>query len=799
MVRLLFRKLRRDVRAQRAQFVAVMVTLGIGIVLFGASYDAFQNLQASYDRLFVDLRFASLWVTGGDAPQITQAAQGDPDVSAVATRSVADVSFRIAAAGGGEHKLFGSVVGMPAAGQPAVNRVLVQDGGYLDPAKPDGVLVEQHLAAHFHLAPGSHIDVYEADGWHTLDVLGVAASAEYLWPARSRQDILTSPDDFGVIFAPEPLVAALPAARVQTMIRLRDGADAAAADARLAAQARGLGGLDAYTRAEQPSNAALQEDIQGFGEMSVMFPLLFLSAAMMGTYILLSRLVHSQREVIGTLRASGLGARTILLHYLEYGLAAGLVASIPAAVIGVLLGRAITGAYTAEISLPITVHGLHAGTAAVGVIAGTVAGLIAAAAPAFAALRVEAAEAMRGMAPTGGGGLSLWERLLPPLRGLPARWRMTLRNVGRNKRRSVYTASGVVLALTLVIVAWGMLDTIDILLNRQFNQVQQWNASLHLSEPADAAAVQTVANVDGVARAEGVLDAVVVVSHGDRAYGTELLAYPAGTQMHRFLRVGGGEATLPPDGGVLLGVAMRDLLGIRVGDTVTLSLPNSSLGVERPVAGFVSEPLGTFAYVSLGALQQAVAARGGAAAAALVQPNEVQLRYAAGVGGATMRDRLTALPGVTSFTDARALLDSVQSLLGLFYVIIGAMLVFGGLMASALIFNTMSANVAERSAEMAGLRAAGLARSTLSRLIAAENLLLVVLGIPFGLVIGYLVAGQFMASFSSDLFQFGLQMRARTFVLAALGMLVVAGIAQIPALRSAGRIDLARVVRQRSA
>jgi hypothetical protein len=37
----------------------------------------------------------------------------------------------------------------------------------------------------------------------------VGVSAEYLWVARSRQDVLPSPAEFGVIFAPRPLLTQL--------------------------------------------------------------------------------------------------------------------------------------------------------------------------------------------------------------------------------------------------------------------------------------------------------------------------------------------------------------------------------------------------------------------------------------------------------------------------------------------------------------------------------------------------------------------------------------------------------------
>ncbi len=71
-----------------------------------------------------------------------------------------------------------------------------------------------------------------------------------------------------------------------------------------------------------------------------------------------------------------------------------------------------------------------------------------------------------------------------------------------------------------------------------------------------------------------------------------------------------------------------------------------------------------------------------------------------------------------------------------------------------------------------------------------------VVGLIPGLVFGYLMAPAFMASFSSDLFQFNLQIRPTTFVLTA-AILVVGLVSQGPALRSVGRIDLGKLARQR--
>ena len=51
----------------------------------------------------------------------------------------------------------------------------------------------------FGLEPGDTLAVATVDGWADVEVLGVAASPEYLWPAKSRQEILILPDEFGVV------------------------------------------------------------------------------------------------------------------------------------------------------------------------------------------------------------------------------------------------------------------------------------------------------------------------------------------------------------------------------------------------------------------------------------------------------------------------------------------------------------------------------------------------------------------------------------------------------------------------
>ncbi len=790
MVSTLNVKLLRDLAARRGQLAAVAVTIFLGVALFAASYDAYQNLTASYDRFFVETHFADMQLSGAGASNLRTQVDGLDGVSATETRQVAEMPLRV-----GSSTLLGRAVGMPSSGSPSVDGVILLDGQALNPTDPNGVLVDHHLADAFGLRVGDTLAMSLGTEWKTVTVRGIVASAEYLWPARSRQELLVPPDQFGVVFVPGPLLDALPAPLTtpELLVSYAPSADRAALDSRLVSLAS-QAGLATQTRDQQPSNAALHEDISGFGELSLMFPLLFLGAAGLATYVLLNRLVLQQRAQIGLLVASGYPRGAILRHLLGFGLVTGAAGGIPGAIAGVALGGLVTSVYTGVIGLPdsVRVVAFRPLTLVLALAFALVAGALSALAPALRASRISAAEAMRGSVPMGVGGASLFERLVPPLRRLPARWRMVLRGIGRNRVRSLSTMLGVALAAILVLVSWGMIDTMQVLVDRQFGQVDRQDAEIVLDAPAGSQALAAVAAVDGVASAEPVAHLPVVLATADTSYVTSLSGFEPDTAMHGFRAPNGDAESLPTDG-ILIGSALKDQLQLAVGDTVTITLTSTGAKVTDRVAGFVSEPLGTLAYGSLPHLDALFGADAVAQAT-----RSVQVRYSAGANPSQVADRLEAQPGVLAVSDSQAVAKIFNTLMGLFYAFVGVMLAFGAVMAFAILFVTIGSNVAERGTELATLRAMGMPIGVLGRLVSGENLLLTLAGIIPGLVLGYLAAMEFMASFNSDLFSFDLVVRPLTFVGTALGILVAAALSQWPALRAVRRLDLARVVRERA-
>jgi putative ABC transport system permease protein len=778
---------------QRWQFFAVFVTIALGVMLFAASYDAFLNLESSYNGTYERLGFADVTVTGADEAFPAAAAMIE-GVATVEARRVADVPFRI-----GADVLHGRLIGMPVDHQPVINEIDMTAGAYLSSGTPNGLVAEEHLAEYFALAPGDRIEVLAGSRWTEGTVIGAAVSAEYLWPAESRQNFFPPPGTFGVAFVSEEILDAVPGTAVaeQTVIRYSPDADREATDAAVDIAATAAGAADVLTQAEQPSNAGLKLDLQGFEQMAIMFPALFLLAAGMATFIILTRVVYAQRAQIGTLMASGVSRRLITRHYLSYGLILGLAGAVAGVVVGMLLGWAITGLYTDALGIPDTVTRFHWVTPIVGLLFGLAVGLLAALAPTRAASRLSPAEAMRGDTPTQDGRPSLAERLIPPLRRMPIRWLMVLRGVGRNRRRSLSTIIGVVLALTLVLASWGMIDTVANLLDRNFNEIAVEDSNAVLTVPVDDAAVEIVAATPGVQTAEAVVALAVSARGPDGSYASQLEAYQTDTAVHGFDTPDG----LVPSAGVLAGRALESEIGVSVGDAVVLSFPTLGTSLSTTVVGFVDEPLGTLIYMERGALERGlVAAEPSIPAGVLEDPSisVVKAVFENDADRAAVIDQIESLEITAAVIDSRGLYDMFQDFLGFFYAFVGIMLAFGAVMAFALIFNTISVNVAERKGEYATMRANGLSQQRLASLITGENLLLTALGIIPGLIVGYVVASVFMRSYSSDMFTFQLDMNWTTLLFSALAMLLVALLSVIPAIRTIRHLDIASVVRERS-
>ena len=375
---------------------------------------------------------------------------------------------------------------------------------------------------------------------------------------------------------------------------------------------------------------------------------------------------------------------------------------------------------------------------------------------------------------------------------------MTLRGMGRSKRRSLSTVLGVVLALILILASGGMIDSIVNMINDQFGVVDVQDASVIASEPISADLFAEVDATRGVTRSELSANFSASVTANGETLSTTLQGFEADTQMHGWTNPSGNL----PASGMLAGAGIADKLGVALGDHVTIDLPTHDVAIDLEIVEFVDEPLGMPLYAQYEVITEALREAGvedpeGLMAAPTV--TTVMTLFDPAIDRATVINGLEEVDGVLAVHDARSLYNTVQQFLGLFYAFTGIMLLFGGVMAFSLMFNTISVNIAERSTEFATLKANGMSDRTIGWMIVGENLFLTMLGIVPGVILGVWMASLFMGLFSNDSFNMSLSMSPVTVVIAAASMIAVALLSLIPGVRSVKRLDIGAVVRERAA
>ena len=794
-MRLLRRKLVRDIGASRWLFVAVTAVILLGVCLFGAAYMSFQNLSGSYDLTYRRLHFADFTTRFHSGPRdLEPRVRAIPGVAQVYGRLSQEVE--LAQHGRKLEKVVGRVISLPDYGQPPVNSVLLLQGRMPSPLRRE-LLLERNFAQVNGYRPGDTIAPVVLDEKVEFTVSGIAASPEYILAVRAKEYLMPSPSEFGVLFMAQAQAEQLLGASAsinELCVTVRERAQRERVKQAVEALLHPYGIEETITSEEQPSNSLLQVDLRSFRELSVIFPSFFLVIAAFTVYTLLARMVRSQRTQIGFMRASGYSRREMLTHYLEFAVALGLSGATVGTAAGYGLGVFSTHYYTGIVGVPFLDIRPHWGSMGIGWIAGVVVALAAGAGPARGAAKLLPAEAMRTETPIARRTWAL-RYMGRAFARLPYIWRLPLRNLIRQPRRTAYTALGVASAITLVIVSLGMLDASYAAINMYFYKVQVYDLRVTYLDPRPLSQLWRISNWEGVKRFEPGLMRPVELELGGKSYFTVVLGLPLDSRLY-LLYDERGRPLRVPETGMLIGGTVRKKLDARKGERLRVRLPGEPPEVQRwhqiPVVGYVQQPVGSLVYMSLSEARRVLgrdldlAPNGVTGAIIATDP-----RY-----GDFIRERLYDLPGVVEVESSAETHATIEEMMKLFYAYIGIMLAFGIALAVAILFNTATIGVLERSRELASLRSLGMGRRQVGLMVTIENAVTAAVGSALGMGLGRLLNIYFVAAYAGEQLELQPVIYARSYAITVTAVFIALMIAQIPALRTVNRLDLAKATKE---
>jgi len=736
-------KLIRDVWRLRGQTLAIALVIGAATATYVLAQSVHSSLSMTRDAYYSENKFADVFAQMTRAPRSITARIADlPGVKTAEGRisqfATLDLPGRI-------EPIRAQIVSVEEGGASKLNQVVLRRGRgpHID-ATGEVVLDEK-----FALANGFDIgDSFDATIYGTrqpLKVVGLALAPDFIW-TLAPGDLVPDELRYGILWmGRKALEAATDRVEAINAVSLTlDGSRSEADVIRsLDTIIEPYGGTGAYGRDDQISHAFLQSDLDQLKALAYSIPPIFLLVSTFLVYVVLSRLIRTEREKIGLLKAFGYSGTAIAWHYATFAVVIGALGVVIGLGAGNWMGRGMMNLYLDYYRLPLIRYEIPLLVIGNGAALAIGASLIGALGGVRQAARLTPAVAMNPPPPSiyKSGAVESFGRWL----GLKSVGEMILRHMARWPVRSGITVFGVALALGLLYSTLQFTDGTKAMLDTFFLRAQKQDMIVTLIEPRETAVLRDLEKLPGVMRVEGGRSVAARLTFGQRSQRTAIEGRDMEGQLSALIDSDQVEVEIAPTG-LTLSSIMAGKLGVRSGDVLNVELlEGRHTRAQLPVMKVVPEYVGDRVYASLETVAKLTLDNAAVNSALLkidpAQRDDLLIR---------LKDTPQTL-GVTERSRAQEkfqyVIDQNINVSLVFYVIFAAAIVVG------VVYNSARIIFSERAHELATLRVLGYTRPEVGTILLGELYFLIALSLPIGGVLGYYIGLFFVWAFSSDLYR----------------------------------------------
>ena len=524
-----------------------------------------------------------------------------------------------------------------------------------------------------------------------------------------------------------------------------------------------------YDRSNLPDYTGYGENADRMRAIGQVFPAIFFLVAALISLTTMTRMVEEQRTQIGTFKALGYERHSIAGKYLGYAL----LATVSGSVLGILFGEkvfpyiiitayGIMYQHMHEIMLPYNIqYGLGAAAAA---LAST---LLATLLACYKELREQAAELMRPPAPKQGQRVLL-ERVRFIWKRLNFSWKASVRNLVRYKKRLFMTVFGIGGCMALMLVGFGLKDSIFAIVDIQYGEIQLYDGNIILEDDITDEEKETlIAELEKdelmTGAAEGLLTQVSVGA-GEEWHDVYLDVPEDVDRFPEFVtlqdRMTDAVYTLD-DSGAILTEKMATELDVEPGDAITIR--DDDLGdLEVKVQAVCENYMGHYLYMTPAYYEEVYGSA--------PDYNCIFYKTADRITEEAERigEEALAVPGALSVSYTTDLKEQVDNMLGALDSVIAVLIISAGMLAFVVLYNLNNISITERQRELATLKVLGFYNNEVTMYVYRENILLTFLGALFGIVLGKILHRFIIVTVEIESVMFGRNIDLSSFVYAFL-------------------------------
>ena len=518
-------------------------------------------------------------------------------------------------------------------------------------------------------------------------------------------------------------------------------------------------------REDLPEYSDYGDNADRLKSIGQVFPVIFFLVAALISLTTMTRMVEEQRTQIGTLKALGYRKPAIAAKYICYAL----LATVGGSIMGMLLGEkiipyVIITAYgimyhnvsnTISIDYQLSFALIASGASIVCTVGATL----------FACgkeLQETPASLMRPPAPKEGKRVLL-ERITFIWKRLSFSWKSTIRNLFRYKKRLIMTVFGIAGSMGLMLVGFGIQDSISDIAAIQYRDLQHYTGMIiedeDSTEKEKEELLDFVKNNNEIAHCNRVQMTKISAPKGNSNISIYLFVPESLDEFAKDVtlqnRITGEKYELTDDGAAI-SEKTADLLNLKVGDTITLE--NSGKKNTVKVAVVTENYMSHYLYMTPLVYEQTFNEK----------PDYENIVFTVKEEDKDAMEKvgteILTCPAALSISYTSSLSAQVDRMLSTLDVVILVLIVSAGMLAFVVLYNLNNINITERQRELATLKVLGFYDGEVSQYVLRENVILTALGIVFGAIFGILLHRYVITTVEVDAVMFGRNIKPMSFV-----------------------------------
>lgn len=495
---------------------------------------------------------------------------------------------------------------------------------------------------------------------------------------------------------------------------------------------------------------------------------LFLFIAMLSVITTMTRVVKKQKLQIGTMKALGIKNSKIVMHYVGYGF----FVSLAAVIFGIILGKYFIGTFF--LNMEMDYFEVPNGVPVVKPLSYLVALLVVMVVSFITYLTCrkelfkKPAEALRNEVPNVKvSSLNLSTKGMFKKLNFSSKW--NLRDILRNKFRTLTAVVGIVGCCMLIVCAFGMLNSMNHFIKLQFEDLYNFNYKLSLKENIKDDELKVLTDKYGNNTSETL---TIETKIGKEREANTIFVTNAGNLV-RFQNENGEFIKVNKNNGVYVTRKLADQKNLKVGDTIKWHIYGVNKYYESKIVGLTKDPQ--------------------------VQNLTMTKEYLESLDIDYKPDSLytnTDLKGIKDIKnvslvqDINELKNSLESMLSMMKSMIMLIIVFAIGLGAIIIYNMGILSYSEKQYQFATLKVLGFSDKKIKKIFVQQNNWITVLSIIIGLPTGYYMTSWIYESVIADNYDLSAYINLSTYLIAIIGTILVSIIVSRMLSKKVNKIDM---------